>query len=357
MVPVFPFEESVRCMPRPRVVEALAQAARCPLVVVTANAGYGKTQAVRAFLGQQDAHVIWIQLAESDNVGSRFWESLTHVIESSAPELAGLVDEMREFGFPDTALRFKRYIAILKKIAESDKLLYIVYDDFHLLTNRQVLDFLERCVYIAGPKVRRVFISRREPEINLVPLFSKGKVSVVSEDDLRFTVEEIAEFFRWSGLPLQPRGLLKVHKETQGWALALRLLAMALQRMPEQRQAALDTMRLNLFKLMGREAFDGFPETMRKLLLKLSLISSLPLASLREFAGEGTAFYAANPQAATFLWTDNFTGQFQIHPLYLDFLKTKERSRRMKSGRSTAGPRIGASATKYTPPPWSSTRS
>jgi len=316
--------ETMRCMPRPRVDEILAQAARCPLVVVTANAGYGKSQSVRAFLRQQDAHVIWIQLVESDNVGSRFWEGLTHIVETGAPDLAGLASEMREFGFPDTALRFKRYTAILKKIVETGKLSYIVLDNFHLITDRQVLDFMERSVYATTPKLRHIIISRREPEINLVPLLSQGKVSVVGEDALRFTIEETAEFFYWSGLPLQPRGLLKVHKETHGWALALRLLALALQRAPAQRQAALDTMRLNLFKLMGREAFDGFPETMRKLLLKLSLISSLPLASLREFAGEGTAFYTANPQAATFLWVDSLTGQFQIHPLYLEFLKTKE---------------------------------
>jgi len=313
--------EDIRCMPRPRVYEALAQAARCPLVVVTANAGYGKTQAVRAFLRQQKAHAIWVQLVESDNVGSRLWESLTHIIETSAP---GLAAEMREFGFPDTPLRFKRYTALLKSIIETGKFSYIVLDNFHLITNRQVLDFIERCVYATTPKLRHIILSRREPDINLVPLFSKGKIGVVGEDDLRFTVEEIAEFLRWSGLSLPASSLPEIHRETLGWALALRLLAMALQRAPTQRQTALHTMRRNLFKLMEREAFNDFPQAMQKLLLKLSLVSNLPLASLREFAGGGVEFYTANPQAATFLWVDNFTGQFQIHPLYLEFLKTRE---------------------------------
>ena len=315
-------EENVRIMPRPRVEEALAQAARRPLTFVTANAGYGKTQAVRAFLRRQDAQICWIQLAESHNVGSRFWETLTHVVEAGTPELAA---ELREFGFPDTNVRFKRYVDILKKIAGSDRLLYIVYDNFQVLTNRQVLDFIERCVYTVHPKVRRIIISRREPEINVVPLLSKGRVSMVGEDELRFTEVEIAEFFRWSELPPPPaHELPDIHAETHGWALALRLLAMALQRMPEQRQAALRTMRLNLFKLMEREAFEDFPERFRKLLVKLSLVAHLPLAPLHELAGEAAAFYDSNPRAAAFLWLDSFTGHVQIHPLYLEFLRTRE---------------------------------
>jgi len=322
----FAFEqETVHCMPRPRVEEALAQAARCPLMVVTANAGYGKTQAVRAFLQKQDAHVIWIPLADSDNVGSRFWENLTHIVETSAPDLTDLVAEMREFGFPDTSVRFRRYAAILKKMVETNKLCYIVLDNFHMITNRQVIDFMERSVYATTPKLRHIIISRKEPEINVIPLFSKGRISMVSENLLRFTEEEIAEFFHWSDLPLPARSLSEIHKETHGWALALRLLALALKRNPNQQQIALQTMRLNLFKLMEREAFDNIPENIQKFLVKLSLVSSLPLAPLRELAGGDTeSFYRSNPQAAAFVWLDNLTGHLHVHPLYLEFLKTRE---------------------------------
>jgi LuxR family maltose regulon positive regulatory protein len=308
------------------VEEALAEAARKPLVLVTANAGYGKTEAVRAFLRGQEANAVWIQLTENDNIGSRFWENLTHIIEASEPELAGLADEMRAFGFPDTDVRFRRCAALLKKVVGTGRVSCLVLDDFHVLTNRQMIEFVERCVYALVPQLRHIILSRREPDINMVSLFSKGQVSVLSEEELRFNEEEIAEFFLWSGLPPLPaRELPELRAETRGWALALRLLSLALRRMPGQRQAALQTMRRNLFKLMEREAFGDFPEGMRKLLVQLSLVSNLPMAALYEFAGEDAiAFYRSTPGAATFLWQDSFTGQLQAHPLYLDFLKTKE---------------------------------
>ena len=317
-------EKSVHIMSRPRVNEALMQAAQCPIVFVIASAGYGKTQAVREFLRAQDTGACWIQLTESDNVGNRFWETLMHIIETTAPNFTELVAEMREFGFPDTSLHFKRYTTILKKMVTVGKLSYIVLDDFHLITNRQVLDFIERSMSAISSKLRHIIISRNKPEINLISLFSKGRVSIIHEDVLCLTEAEIAEFFRWSGLSLPAKNLPEIYKETRGWALALRLLALALQRNPNQWQVALQTMRFNLFKLMECEAFEEFPENSQKHLVKLSLVSSLPLGPLQELANSDNALCDSMPGITTFLWFDSLTGGFQVHPLYLEFLKTKE---------------------------------
>ena len=74
---------------RPRVDQALDQAARGSLVYVVAGAGYGKTQAVRSFIQrQEDARTYWIQLTENDNIPTRFWENLTHTIDPGNSELA-----------------------------------------------------------------------------------------------------------------------------------------------------------------------------------------------------------------------------------------------------------------------------
>jgi len=314
-------------MRRPRVEEAIAQAARCPLVYVLANAGYGKTQSVRAFLHRQDAHVCWIHLTESDNAVSRFWGNLTSAIEAGAPALAA---EIHRFGFPDTPARLRRCAAMISKAALSaDKLTYIVLDNFHLLVNRQVINFVEHSVYIANPGLRHIIISRREPEINTVPLFAEGLVSVVNEEVLRFTEEEIAEFFHWGQLPPPVGNLSEIHRETQGWPLALGLLAVALRKPDSEPhrtslRAALNTMRSNLFKFMEREAFTAFPDGIQKLILQLHLLRGLPLEAQREFARDDAAFYDSNPEAAAFLLFDSYTGDYRVHPLYRDFIEAKK---------------------------------
>jgi len=60
-------------LPRPRVNAIFDRATRGKLVYVIAGAGYGKTQAAYHYIkSQPDAVVRWLQLTESDNVGSRY---------------------------------------------------------------------------------------------------------------------------------------------------------------------------------------------------------------------------------------------------------------------------------------------
>ena len=113
-------------MPRPRVDEIFDQATRCKLVYVTAGAGYGKTLAASHYIEQQpDAAVRWMQLTESDNIGSNYWEHLTHNISFGNSDLAA---KLREFGFPDTLARFKQFVGILKTVEHSSLKKFLVFD-------------------------------------------------------------------------------------------------------------------------------------------------------------------------------------------------------------------------------------
>ena len=299
---------------RPRVSRVLEEAARNPLVYVIAGAGWGKTQAVRCFVQQHDAYIRWIRLTESDNVGSHFWENFTYAVSVADPVLAA---KLREFGFPDTAARMKQFYAIAKEHTP-DKQIYIVMDDFHWITAPPMLRFVERLVHIGIPKRSVFLISRKEPEINMVSLFAKGRVSTVTEEELRLTQDEIASFLTIRGVPFAPGSLPRIERETHGWPLAVQLLSMALKRMPEQQARALATMKQNVFRLMEREAFADFPEEIQKDMVKLALVSHLPVTPLHEHSD-----LKANLQRIPFIWFDSMIGDYRIHPLFAEFLQSK----------------------------------
>jgi len=309
-------ETAVRYIARPRVDLALAQAARSPLVYVIAGAGYGKTQAVRSFvLQQEDAGVYWVRLTESDNIGTHFWENLTHVMAGS-PALAA---KMRDFGFPETAARFKQFFAAAVPSARGRRRAFVVLDDFHAVHNPQLLLFVERFAHLSISGVCTILISRTEPEINAVAPLAKGEVSVVAEDVLRFTPEEIAAFLAQRGISVAPGSLPRIYKETHGWALAVELLSMALRHMPQERAVA--TMKQNIFRLMEREAFADFPEAIQKDMARLALVAHLPFTPLRDF--EDASFFRTNPQIASFIWFDSLIGDYRVHPLFAEFLQGK----------------------------------
>ena len=307
-------------MARPRVDKIFDQASACKLVYVIAGAGYGKTRSVHHYIErQQEAVVRWMQLTESDNSGTRYWESLTHSISFDNPDLAL---KLRELGFPESLARFRQFAEIVKNSEHRSQKTYLVLDDFHLIRSQQALTFAERCAYLHVPGACVIIISRNEPAINAVSLFSRGMASIITEDELRFTDDEIAEFMKLRGIPFRKRDLRRVIDVTKGWALAIKLLSLVLTRIPENLDHALETMKQNIFRLLEFEAFGDFPENVKKNLVRLSLVSDLPLTPLQEITGD-VLMMRGNPQLASFMWYDSFIGDYRVHPLYLEFLLSR----------------------------------
>ena len=307
-------------MPRPRIDSIFDQVTRCKLVYVIAGAGYGKTQAVQHYIKQQpDAIVRWMQLTESDNIGSRYWESLVHSVYMDNPDLAM---KLRELGFPETLAAFKRFTEIQKSYEHRSHKTFLVLDDFHLINSKQALTFAERCAYLHIPGACVIIISRKEPEINAVSLFSRGEAGLITEDELRFTESEIADFMRQYGIQFSAREVPQFAEATKGWALAIRLLSLVLRRTPRNMTHALETMKQNIFKLFEIEAFNDFDEDIKKSMVRFSLVSDLPLSSFHDISGD-ESFIQNSPQMASFLWYDSFAGDYRVHPLYLEFLQSK----------------------------------
>jgi LuxR family maltose regulon positive regulatory protein len=225
-------------------------------------------------------------------------------------------------GFPDTQARFNMFAEILRSTEHRSGKTFLVLDDFHLIHTGQALTFAERCAHLQIPGACVVLISRKEPEINAVSLFAKGSATIITEDELRFTEDETAEFFKSCGIEYMPQDIPLVMKASKGWPMALKLLSMTLKKIPYNLTHALDIMKQNIFKLLEAEAFADLPEKTRKFLVQFSLLADLPLTPLHEFSGDDT-FLQNIPQLAPFMWYDSFIGDYRVHPLYIEFLQSK----------------------------------
>ena len=308
-------------MPRPRIDKILDEAVRGKLIYVIAGAGYGKTQAVHRYLEKlENAYVLWIQLTESDNNGSFFWENLTHNIAIYNP---GIAAKLRALGFPENASRFDRFSKILRSREHFTQKVFLVLDDFHLIHSDSALAFMERCAQVRNSGECLVLISRTEPKINSVSMFSKGLATRITEEDLRFTNDEIADFLKLNDISFSAGDLPGFAKATANWALAVKLLSLVLKRIPNQPERALDIMKQNIFKLLETEAWGDLPEDIKKMIARLSLVSDLPFTSLYEVLDDAGQLQDMN-RLTSFIWPDSFTGDFRIHPLYLEFLNGKQ---------------------------------
>ena len=308
-------------MPRPRVDALLEQATQNKLVYIIAGAGYGKTQTVRNYLNmQQDAIVRWMQMSESDNIPSRFWEHLAHVVSFDNPELA---NKMRELGFPKSFTQFKQFVEILKNTEHRAHKAFFVLDDFHLIESEQIAIFVERCTHFKVSEVCVIIISRKEPGKNMIPLLAKGEASVITEEIFRFTEDEIATFMQSSDVSFSNKDLPKFLDATKGWALAIQFLSLVLKKNPQNVDKAINSLKQNVFKLFEMEAFSNIPEDIQKNLVKLTLIPGLPFSLLCEF-DEIVSFMESDTQITSFVCFESLHDDYKVHPLYLEFLQSKQ---------------------------------
>ena len=308
-------------MPRPRVDALLEQATQNKLVYIIAGSGYGKTQTVRNYLDmRQEAIVRWVQMSESDNIPSRFWEHLSHTVSFDNQELA---DKMQELGFPETLIQFKQFAEILKNTEHRARKAFFVFDDFHLIKSEQIETFVERCTHLKISDVCVILISQKETGESMVPLFAKGEASIITEEALLFTEDEIAMFLELRDVSFSSKDLSKFLEVTKGWALAIQLLSLVLKKTPKNIDMALDTMKQHVFKLFEMEAFRDIPTDMQKNIVKLTLTPGLPLLLLPEFE-ETISFLQNDANLTPFVCFDSLHDDYKIHPLYLEFLQNKQ---------------------------------
>jgi LuxR family maltose regulon positive regulatory protein len=207
---------------RPRLNQLFNEAIRYPLVVVCAGAGYGKTSAVYDFAEEYQATTAWVQLSERDNVGVRFWENYTHSLAQVNVPLARATAKL---GFPDTKEKRHHYQTLLRDLVEIKKRI-IVIDDFHCIEEPSVIRFVEECILFKMPPGTSVFlIARSTPSINIAGLVYRDQMFNMSESDLCFTENELAQYFHRLDISLQADIMREIIQDTEGWAFAINLIA------------------------------------------------------------------------------------------------------------------------------------
>ncbi|MCL2007519.1 MAG: hypothetical protein FWG77_05480, partial [Treponema sp.] len=307
---------------RPRLNQLFTEAAGYPLVLICAGAGYGKTSAVQDFLSSFEGTTAWMQLSASDNVGVRFWENFIHtvsLVNSGFSKAAGTL------AFPDSEEKFNTFKSIVQKYLPATEKRVLVFDDVHILDDPTVIRFMERIILGFAQDTSIILISRSTPRLNLAAMVSKGRVFNISESDLCFTENEIAIYFRRLEITPQNGGLREIMQDTGGWAFALNLIARFFRKAPGYGGYIRNAMKTNIFQLMESEVWDGISQRVQSFMVRLSLIHHLSFELIELLAGEYEDLIEEMERQNAYLRRDNYINAYLIHPLFLEFLTTKQK--------------------------------
>ncbi|MDR1412295.1 MAG: LuxR C-terminal-related transcriptional regulator [Spirochaetaceae bacterium] len=305
---------------RPPIDRLLEESLQKSVVIVNAGAGFGKTHAVYSFVRRYPALVGWVQLSERDNIPKRFWENLIAGISAGNKKAAV---KLADIDFPETEREFERYLAIPRQETRTDVKYVLVYDDFHLIHDRGVLRFMERSITSPFPSITSVLISRTEPSLNLMGLESKGLLARITEEDLRFTREEMVSYFDLLDISPSPHTVSSIYYDTEGWAFAIHLAGLSLRNAPAGAAYVNQALRSNIFKLIDSEVMAPLPVPVQRFLIKLSLIEHLVPDLLGELAGDASVIERMK-ELDSFVRFDIYLNVYHIHHLFLDYLKGRQ---------------------------------
>ncbi len=171
---------------RPRLLESLSAGLTCPLVLVSASAGYGKTTAVNQWLSSLDQPIAWISLDERDGDLANFLGYFLAALRTVYPE-AGETTRLMVKG-PVLPSPSRLADALLHDLSELPGPLVLALDDYHAIHTLDVHTVMARLAQYLPAGSHLVVVTRVDPPWPLERLRSRQKIVELRSVDLRFTI-------------------------------------------------------------------------------------------------------------------------------------------------------------------------
>jgi LuxR family maltose regulon positive regulatory protein len=314
---------------RARLTERVNRGVMGPLTLLSAPAGTGKTNLLIEWTRQTNLPVAWLTLSPEDNDISRFFRYFIGALQTVAPDLGeDALDVARST--TGSGIEISLTLLINAVVSYHDQIV-LVLDDFQTLENSIILQSINFFLKNQPPNFHLIVASRAEPALDMAFLYAKSRIVEVDVNDLRFTFEEVTEFFKQAmGLELPDETIQALEERTDGWITALQMAALSLQHQsdPNTLLENLQGEAHYLVDFLAEEVLDQLPEDIREFLLKSSILdalsSSLCEAVVKPDAqpGYGTVMLNRLEHAHLFITAlDEKHEWFSYHNLFADFLR------------------------------------
>jgi LuxR family maltose regulon positive regulatory protein len=221
-------------VPRPDLIERLnAGLGRSGgfarrLTLISAPAGYGKTTLLGQWVAQCKRPVAWLSLDEGDNDPARFWAYVVAALRTVQED----IEEIAQIAFqsPQPPPIESALTGLLNQIAKVPDPFVLVLDDYHVIRAPAIREGLSFLLENLSPQMHLVIATRADPPLPIPRLRGRGQLTELYQSDLRFTLEEVAEFLNEvMGLHLSVEDIAALERRTEGWIAGLQMAAISMR--------------------------------------------------------------------------------------------------------------------------------
>lgn len=330
-------------LPRPRLTDKLVSNLESAVTLVCADAGCGKTGLIADFVRNQERECVWYQLDHTDADPFTFIGYLVHGIRENHPGFGDdLLNYLDEAG--DDLLRHPERAADLflnEIFATIEQPFIIVLDDYHHIGKETAVhSFVDRILLYSSELLHTVVTSREIPPLAMMKHRARKEALVITRDDLRFADEEVKELFaKTLGVELSEDEMREYSERTRGWITALQLVRQVAEHSEHSAEAGSMTDLKEMLRRSEKDIFDYFaeevflrePEEIQDLLLRISILETMPLEECSGLFPEMrcSAVLPELTQRNVFISVAgdaDSVEEYRLHPLFRDFLQRRLRS-------------------------------
>jgi ATP/maltotriose-dependent transcriptional regulator MalT len=324
---------------RPRLNDRLAHAARYPIVLVTAPAGFGKSVAIDDFLRRTSSDAVRFDVRPEENTLLAFARRFGEVLQPVVPSIVASFPALQE---PGNVLATAAAPGLLSDwFAEHFKRMTatIVVDDLHFAASDPAcMEFLTALVERTSERISWILASRSDAGLPAATWLAYGKMDLpIDRNDLRFTLEEALATARAEPASMDPSDVESLWRLTDGWPVAF-AIALRTQTQAEELRGA--TTRDLIYRYLAEQVFERVSAEQREFLLATSVFSSFDASIVRALGGTGE-FIDDLRQGVAFL-NETEPGEFRYHDLFREYLESEllRRGREAWQSAATVGARL-----------------
>jgi LuxR family transcriptional regulator, maltose regulon positive regulatory protein len=211
---------------RTALVNRLRVTIGCPVIAVTAPAGYGKTTLLAQWAARDKRAFAWVSIDERDNDPVVLLRHLAAAIDKVQALDTEVLEALRSPGKSIWPTAVPRLGSALASIERS---LVIVLDDAHGLHARDSLSAVSSLIDHMPPGSILVLAGRVQPRLRIAALRASGLLVEVGVDELSLSGREARVLLASAGVDLANEDVDRLIRRTEGWAAGLYLAALSLR--------------------------------------------------------------------------------------------------------------------------------
>lgn len=317
-------EQRVKLAEREHLREQLMANRHVALTTVISSAGFGKStlmsQYVKALSQDKSNKIAWVSLDASDNEANQFFSLLCHALVFIDIADKNLITRANNSSATADLVSFSQ--DILDVIGKSEQKIYLLFDDFHFISNTTITSFIDRLLQYRPEQLHLIITSRLQPSLELSPLYTQGQLFSLSAQELKFslaTTQSLLEEF------VDEAQINLLYQQTEGWPVALQLLRLWYQKNPNTLPTNILTNNIDtLTGYMKEQVFEKFDQATQKFLLTTSFLDrfDIELANyVCEIDNSADIIADIHEHQSLIISLDEYNSSFRYHHLFSDFLQ------------------------------------